>query len=207
MSWARLFDRSPDDMSVESITAALADRRAEPRESTESPDRPAADDVSEPREPSPARVVADADVLAADVLVGGDARRALETLWRHPWTTLVASDVLLADTAAILERLADRSLATDWRTTVDDWRESVTHPAGDHPALASAYRGGAMHVLTFDDELTGAAAGAALTTRVSVSVRHPAAFARLFDPASLYETIEAGSYPGAGRPPRGEDTA
>jgi hypothetical protein len=207
MDWATLFDRSPAGVRTESITAALADRRADPQPSNGTPEARHPRDVADPREPSPARVVADADVLAADLLVGGDARRALEVLWVHPWTTLVASDALLADATALIDRLADESLAADWRLAVDDWREPVTQPAGDHPGLASAYRGGAMHVLSFDDDLTGAAAGASLSTRLSVSVRAPAAFALLFDPVSLYETVEDGPYPGPARTSRGGDAA
>ncbi|WP_313693703.1 PIN domain-containing protein [Halorarum halobium] len=157
------------------------------------PDRP---------EPSPARVVADADVLAADLLVGGDARTALDHLRRHSWTTLVASDPLLTDAETVIETLADESLAADWRERVDAWREPVEHPEGDQPALASAYRGGAMHVISFDDGLTGPGAGAGLRERFPVSVREPAAFATLFDAESLHAAVVSGPYPGPDRDPR-----
>ncbi|ELZ34041.1 hypothetical protein C474_03750 [Halogeometricum pallidum JCM 14848] len=153
-------------------------------------------------DPSPARVVADADVLAADLLVGGNAREALDRLREHSWTTLVASDPLLDDAQAVVADLADADLAADWRDRVAAWREPVEHPDGDHPALASAYRGGAMHVLSFDDRLTSARAAAELGTRFPVSVREPKAFASLFDAASLYEEVVGGEYEGPDRDPR-----
>jgi len=153
-------------------------------------------------ESSPARVVADADVLAADLLIGGDARAALDHVRRHTWMTLVASDPLLDDAEAVVRDLADESLATAWRERIERERESVEHPPGDHPALASAYRGGAAHLLTYDEDLRSAATGAALKPHVSVSVRPPDAFARLFDAASLYAAVEGGDYPGPDRDPR-----
>lgn len=153
-------------------------------------------------EPSPARVVADADVLAADLLVGGPARAALDHLRRHSWTTLVASDPLLDDATAVVRDLATPSLAADWRDRVERWREPVAQPAGDHPALASAANGDAMHVLSFDERLTGARGAATVRRRVETSVRRPDAFARLFDAESLYRTVVGGEYPGPDRDPR-----
>ncbi|QCJ45763.1 MULTISPECIES: DUF7384 family protein [Haloprofundus] len=159
-------------------------------------------EVTERSEASPARVVADADVLAADLLVGGDSRRALDCLREHSWTTLVASDALLDDAEAVVTSLADAELATDWRERVETLREPVDHADGDHPALGSAYHGGAMHLLTLDPRLQTAQAGATLRKRVSLSVRHPKAFATLFDAASLYREVEGGEYPGPDRDPR-----
>ncbi|MFC7202806.1 PIN domain-containing protein [Haloferax namakaokahaiae] len=153
-------------------------------------------------EPSPARVVADADVLAADVLVGGPARDALDHLREHSWTALVASETLLDDAEALVADFADAELAADWREKIETWVELVSHPEHDHPALASAYRGGAMHVLTFDERLQSARAGAALGGRFPVSIRHPQAFATLFAPESLYLEVESGEYLGPDRDPR-----
>jgi predicted nucleic acid-binding protein len=150
----------------------------------------------------PTRVVADADVLAADLLVGGPARAALDHLRRHSWMTLVASDHLLDDAAAVVADLADEGLAGDWRKHVEDWREHVDHPPADHSGLASAYRGEAAHLLSFDDQLTGAAANTAVQPHVTVSIRPPDAFARLFYPASLYESVHDDQYPGPDRDPR-----
>ncbi|WP_049934836.1 DUF7384 family protein [Haloplanus natans] len=154
-------------------------------------------------DPSPARVVADADVLAADLLVGGPARAALDHVREHSWVTLVASDPLLDDAVAVVETLGDADLARDWRTRIERACELVSHPAEDHPALASAYRGGAMHLLTLDDSLLSASAGAALRGRVETSPRHPRAFATLFDAASLHREVVGSEYPGPDRDPRG----
>lgn len=150
----------------------------------------------------PASVVADADVLAADLLVGGAARRALDHVRAHSWVQLVASDPLLDDAVAIIERLADADLARDWRERVAAECVPVDHPTEDHPALASAYRGRAAHVLSFDDRLQSAEAGAHLQGRVSVSIRHPKAFDVVFDPERLYEAVIGDEYPGPDRDPR-----
>jgi hypothetical protein len=154
-------------------------------------------------DPSPARVVADADVLAADLLVGGPARAALDRVREHSWLTLVASDPLLDDATAVVRALADGTLARDWRDRLDREREVVAHPAGDHPALASAYRGGAMHVLSLDESLLSASAGAAVRGHVETSVRHPRAFDAVFDAESLYRAAVGDDYPGPDRDPRG----
>jgi predicted nucleic acid-binding protein len=155
-----------------------------------------------PDESSPARVVADVDVLVADLLAGGAARDALDHVRAHSWVELVASDPLLDDATAVIGRLADDSLATDWRERTTELGVVVTHPEEDHPALASAYHGGAMHLLTFDDGLRTPEAGAAIRQHVEVSVKHPDAFASLFDPERLYPAVEGGDYPGPDRDPR-----
>jgi predicted nucleic acid-binding protein len=150
----------------------------------------------------PARVVADADVLAADLLTGGSAREALDGVRAHSWVDLVASDPLLEDAESVITVLADGTLAADWRERVERERVRVDHATGDHPALASAYEGNAAHVLSFDEGLTSAGANLSLQPHVQVSVRPPAAFAALFDPAALYEAVEDGEYPGPDRDPR-----
>jgi len=154
-------------------------------------------------EPSPTRVVADADVLAADLFVGDAARDALDHVRRHSWMDLVASDPLLDDAAAVVADLADAGLAADWRARVAADRVRVEHPADDHPALAAAYRGGAAHLLSFDGRLTSAAGNRSVRPHMPVSVREPDAFARLFDPESLYEAQFDDTYPGPDRDPRG----
>jgi hypothetical protein len=150
----------------------------------------------------PTRVVADADVLAADLLVGGDARVALDHVRRHSWVRLVASDALLDDAEAVVRALADDALACDWRERIEDERVAVEHPDGDHPGLASAYRGGAAHLLSYDERLRSAKAGLSLQPHANLSVRPPDAFARLFDAASLYDAVEGERYPGPDRDPR-----
>jgi len=201
MDWAVLFDRAPtaDHPTIESARSAAHDERASAA-TADDETRP-----TEPREPEPTRVVAAADVLAADLLAGGSARRALTALWHHPWMTLVASDPLLSTAETVIATVADDALAADWRDLIETWREPVVHPTGDHPALASAYRGGAMHVLSFDETLTDSGTAATLAGRFPVSVRSPAAFDQLFDPESLYATVDDGPYPGPQRPPRGTD--
>jgi len=153
-------------------------------------------------ESDPARIVADADVLAADLLVGGAAREALDAVRAHSWVELVASDPLLDDAEAVIADLADGELAGAWRDRIEELRVAVDHPSGDHPALASAYRGGAAHLLSYDDDLRNAKAEAELGSRLNVSVKTPAGFAGLFDAESLYEAVEGGEYPGPDRDPR-----
>jgi len=150
----------------------------------------------------PTRIVADADVLAADLLVGGAAREVLDHVRRHDWVELLASDALLEDATEIITVLADAGLATTWRTRIEQECVAVSHPDEDHPGLAAAYRGGAAHLLTFDDELTSAATNRSLQVHTSLSIRSPDAFARLFDPESLYESIHDDEFPGPDRDPR-----
>jgi predicted nucleic acid-binding protein len=196
-------DGTATELSADSGTSSDVDA-----DSGTSPDADVDSDVDAsaapdaPAESSPARVVADADVLAADLLVGGDARRALDHLREHSWTTLLASAPLLDDAEAVVADLAGTDLAADWYERVEAWCELVGHPAGDHPALATAYRGGAMHLLSYDERLLSAKAGAALGGRLSVSARHPRAFATLFDAESLYREVVVGEYPGPDRDPR-----
>ncbi|WP_277554924.1 DUF7384 family protein [Halobaculum limi] len=202
-TWASLFERATAvAVDAADVTAALAERRDREVEASDSDDSADAPAASERPEPSPARVVADADVLAADLLVGGPAREALDGPRAHSWVTLVASDALLDDAEAVVATLADSTLAADWRERIEAWRESVAQPRGDHPALASAYRGGAMHVLSLDDRLTAAGTAAGLNDRFPVSVREPQAFAALFDAERLYPEVGGGEYPGPDRDPR-----
>jgi predicted nucleic acid-binding protein len=152
--------------------------------------------------PDPTRVVADADVLAADLLVAGAAREALAVVRRHGWLDLVATDQLLDDAEAVVADLADPALAGDWRRLLADRAVLVEQPAGDHPGLAAAYHGNASHLLSFDDALAGPGAGAELRAIMPVSVRSPDAFAAVFDPAAIYETAVGGDYAGPDRDPR-----
>ena len=149
-----------------------------------------------------ARIVADADVLAADLLVGGTPREAMDLVRSHSWIALVASESLLTDTEAVIADLADGTLAADWREKIDELAEMVTHPMDDHPAIASAYHGGARHVLTFDESLLSATAATTIRSRVETSVKHPTAFVKLFDPASIYPEVGGGTYEGPDRDPR-----
>lgn len=153
-------------------------------------------------EVSPARFVADADVLAADVLVGGPARAAIDLARAHDWVGLVASERLLEEAASIVAELGTRALAEAWLDLIADHVEIVDIPSGDHPALAAAVAGNAAHVLTFDEDLSSAGTNLSLQGRVDVSIRPPDAFVSLFDPASLYEHVVGGAYPGPDHDPR-----
>ncbi|MFT4947570.1 MAG: hypothetical protein ACI8TL_001814 [Natronomonas sp.] len=153
-------------------------------------------------EADPARIVADADVLAADLLVGGPARQALDHVRRHGWIDLLASDPLLDDATDVITALADEGLAAAWRDRIERERVAVAHPEGDHPGLASAYRGGAAHLLTDDEGLSSAATNRSLQPHMALSIRSPDAFARLFDAESLYESLHDDAYPGPDHDPR-----
>lgn len=153
-------------------------------------------------DPDPTRVVADADVLAADLLVGGESREAIDHVRRHSWMTLVASPQLLDDTQAIIECLADNGLADDWRRKIESLVMTVEHPEGDHPAIAAAYHGNAAHVLTYDEGLLTTKANASAKRFVETSFKPPGGFARLFDPERIYPEVSDESYPGPDRDPR-----
>ena len=199
MTWNRLFERAGTyAVSTEAIQDTLvAHRETDIRNDT------SGDGTDEPPETvDPTRIVADADVLAADLFVGGPARDVLDAIRSHSWLELVATEPLLADAAAVITALGDESLATEWREAIEPRCLVVGQPPGDHPALAAAYRASGAHVLTFDEGLTSARANLSMQAHLSVSVRTPAAFATLFDPEALYETTQDGSYPGPDRDPR-----
>jgi predicted nucleic acid-binding protein len=162
--------------------------------------------MPETPETNPARIVADADVLVADLLGGSNvdnpAREAMDEIRSHSWVELVASDHLLDDAEALIRELADEDLAAAWRERIEDLYVEVEHPEGDHPALASAYQGEAAHILSGDENLRSAEASATFGSRLNVSVKTPAGFASLFDAESLYESVEVGEYPGPDRDPR-----
>ncbi|WP_137284454.1 DUF7384 family protein [Halorussus salinisoli] len=158
--------------------------------------------MPEASETNPARIVADADVLVADLLVGDSAREAMDEIRGHSWVELVASNHLLDDAEAVIRDLAGDDLAAAWREKIEALRVEVEHPEGDNPALASAYHGRAAHVLSYDEGLRGAEASATLGSRLNVSVKTPDGFAALFDAESLYEAVEDGEYPGPDQDPR-----
>jgi hypothetical protein len=201
VTWSDLFERAgKQDVTVQRIADALA-REREKRSGQGTTDRLDADIDVDPM----ARVVADADVLAADLLTGGASREAIGIVAGHGWIELVASEALLSDAEAVLGEIAGAELAGEWRTRIDDLTTLVGHSGGDHPALAAALHGDARHVLSLDDRLQSAGAGTAIRREANVetSVRSPDAFARLFDPASVYEAIYGGHYPGPDHESRG----
>jgi hypothetical protein len=212
--WGDLFARHATERTVADVRTALERRRAA-ASGDEGSETGAADGSDRGRastggdhgdggddEPRIDRIVADADVLAADLLVGGEARTALDAVRRHSWLTLVATRQLLADARAVIADLADPALASAWHALATDRIVLVEQPSGDHPALAAAYQGRAMHVLSYDPALTSAAAGMALRDRAPISVREPQAFLAVFDPERVYPTVVEGEYPGPDRDPR-----
>lgn len=148
------------------------------------------------------RIVADADVLAADVFVDGAARAAMDLIRGHGWLELVASEALLDDADAVIERLGDRPLADAWRSLIEGRCRLVEHPAGDHPGLASAYAGAAGHLLSYDGRLATVEAGVAMRQAMPLSVRTPDAFVRVVDVEALYESVFDAAYPGPDADPR-----
>ncbi|MFW6448410.1 MAG: DUF7384 family protein [Halobacteriota archaeon] len=154
------------------------------------------------RTPDPTRVVADADVLVADLFVDAEARAAMDLIRSHTWFELVASEPLLATARAAIVSLADAELADDWLERVRGEARLVEHPAGDTPALASAYHAGAGHLVTYDPQLRSAATGVRMRRAMPLSVRHPRAFADRVDPAVVYEVATDEPYPGPDADPR-----
>lgn len=118
-------------------------------------------------------IVADSDVLVADLLVGGTARTALSAIREHSWLTLVVSKPLIEQSATVIETLTTAELATDWRALIEDGTQLADHRPGDHPALAAAYASGAAHVLTFDEQLLTASTARALQHRLNCSIKPP----------------------------------
>lgn len=153
-------------------------------------------------EPDPTRVVADADVLVADLLGDGAAREAMDLLRSHSWLTLVATERLLVDAETIVADLRGEDLALAWRVKTEENATVVEQSPGDHPALAAAYHGNAAQILSFDEDLLSAETGAKLRPRLSTSVRSPEAFLTVFDPERLYPAVRDGEYPGPDRDPR-----
>lgn len=141
-------------------------------------------------------IVADSDVLVADLLVGGTARTALSAIREHSWLTLVASEPLLEQSETVIETHATAELAADWRALIEDGTQLADHRPGDHPALAAAYDSSAAHVLTFDEQLLTASTARSLQRRLNCSVKPPDGFVQLFDPEALYEHAFEESYPG-----------
>ncbi|MFB6138320.1 MAG: hypothetical protein ABEJ42_08310 [Halobacteriaceae archaeon] len=193
--WSALFERARaagSGVTVEDVRSALAERRG----AEDPPPAPGGGDTDAAAEgpvdgaagdrPDPGRVVADADVLAADLLVGGDSRVAMDLVRDHDALTLVAAGPLLDDAAAVVaSTMGDEGLARDWRAAVAALATVVAVPAGNHPAFAAARATGAGHVLTLDESLTGVAAGLAVKRHVETSVKTPGAFAATVDPTKL----------------------
>lgn len=149
-----------------------------------------------PKTAEATRLVADADVLAAELFIDGPAREVLDLIRTHTWLELVASERLLTETTEVIRRLGDASLAAMWRAEIEPTVTLVDHPSRDHPALASAYAAEAAHLLTYDTQLTSTSTGVAMRRAMPISVRTPDAFLAVVDIASLYEATFDEEYPG-----------
>lgn len=210
MSWSDLFDAATVyDRTESDIRTALKRQRqthsGSSNEETKSDRSPVAkSDETELTADPMTRVVADAGVLASDILLDGSARAAMDLVRSHDWLGILASEPLLADGAAILRDLTDDSITKQWHDEIRSLVTAMEHPEGDHPAIATAAAGDARHVLSLDPELQSAETGVAIRRNATVetSVRSPAAFVRLFDPADIYEAVYGSSYPGPDQDPR-----
>ncbi len=146
--------------------------------------------------PDPTRVVVDADVLAVDLLVGGEAREALDLLRAHSWLTMVLSEQLVSDAASVIEAHTDDRLAGDWQDRIMQDATIVVPTVSGHPAIAAAATGNAASVLSFHKGLRSTAAGQTIRQHVATSVKSPDAFCKQLDPERLYEAISDEPYPG-----------
>ncbi|MFQ3320164.1 MAG: putative nucleic acid-binding protein [Natronomonas sp.] len=153
-------------------------------------------------EPNQGRIVADAGVLAADLLIGGAARETLDYVRGHSWLEHVVTERLLGEAEEVITTLADADLAADWRAKIEAEAIIVDQPEGDHSALAAAYHGDAAHIVSLDERLQSAEAGANLRGIMDVSVRSPDAFVTVFDPGTAYELLFDDEYDGPDCDPR-----
>ena len=155
------------------------------------------------QQPAPNRIVADIDVLAADLFCDGSARKSLDVIRSHSWITLIATAALLDEAQLLIESVASSALAADWRSRITETAHIVEPTASGHPALVAAHTGNAATLLTFNESLQSAQAGASLRAAVSTSIKSPEAFTLLVEPAQLYETLFGDTYPGPDTDPRG----
>lgn len=152
--------------------------------------------------PTPTAIVADIDVLAADLFIDGPSRAAMDLIRSHSWMTLVATTDLLDQAAALIESLATPALATDWRKRCVEIA-TIVEPAGSgQEALVAAHAGNAATVLSLDPAAQSARAGTAIRKAVETSIKSPDAFVTMTDPQSLYQTCFDAPYPGPDRDPR-----
>lgn len=152
--------------------------------------------------PDPTRTVADIDVLTADLLIGRDAREAIDLFRAHSWLSLLATVELLDEAHLVIETLTDTTLADDWREHIEQLVTVVEPTTRGHPALVAAAAGNAATILSLDDAFQSAAAGTALRSSLQASMKSPTAFLAIVDPADLYDTLYGDPYPGPDQHPR-----
>lgn len=153
-------------------------------------------------EPDPTRIVADTDVLVADLLVGGSSREALDLIRAHDWLSLVATTALLDEAMAVIRTLSDSALADDWRDTIANEVTLVTPTVNGHPAVVAAAAGEAATLLSLNPTFQSATAGASIKPHVATSIKAPDAFVTITDPATLHEATVGEPYSGTDRDPR-----
>lgn len=144
------------------------------------------------------RIVVDVDVLAADLLCGGLPRECIDIIRSHSWLELVVTEQLLEETQTVISRLTESSLADAWSRKMDDWDQVhiVDQPPDDYPALAAAYQGQVPHLVSMNERLQSIQAGMELQSRLTVSIRSPAAFVQVYDPGAIYGLIYEDEYEG-----------
>ena len=154
--------------------------------------------------PDPRCIVADVDVLVADLFIGKASREALDILRAHDWLTLIATDELITEATVIIEELSSAELASQWESRFRREAVVVEPVLQGNAALVAAAAGNAATVLSLDERLQSSAAGTAIRSHLATSVKSPHAFNRLLDPEQYYVATggEPGGYTGPDRDPR-----
>lgn len=140
--------------------------------------------------PDPTRVVADTDVLAADLLVGGSAREAIDMIRTHDFLSLITTDTILLETHRIIETLTEKGLADDWLSRARRDFPVVEPDGSGQPAIEAAAASNAATVLSLEERLLSTQAGLTIRDHVATSVRSPRAFVAMVDPAALKVALE-----------------
>ena len=133
--------------------------------------------------PDPMRIVADVDVLAADLLVDGTAREAMSMIRESATLSAVCSEELLSESREIIATLGDPTLAAAWERRARADFDIVEMRGDGHGALLTAAAGRAGTVLSHDEALQSVAAGVAIREHIETSVKSPDAFVSLVDPS------------------------
>jgi hypothetical protein len=142
-----------------------------------------------------ARVALDLRVVVDDLCGVGASHEVGERLRAHGWIEPVIAASTAARIRGALATTVGAAAAAAWAATTERMH-IISVPAGDHPALGAAYRGGARHLVTEDPAVLTPEAGATLGPRVGLSARPPGAFLQLYDPADAYAALFDDAYPG-----------
>ncbi|MFB6186470.1 MAG: hypothetical protein ABEI06_00840 [Halobacteriaceae archaeon] len=153
-------------------------------------------------QPDKTTFVIDSDVLIADLLIDGKARKALDLLRSHSWITVIISPELIRECTTVLAEFIDDSVVSAWKEKITTFGKCVTPTATGNKALACAKEANAAHVLTYDQRLLGVKAGVNIKPHVETSVKTPTSFLSIFEPKQLYEAVYDSSYEGPDQDPR-----